>query len=190
VLALGDVSAYVGPVRGEPLPIELHNTVYAVRGEVTDGLGDASGLRAWLAALGSRLPVAAGTVDADRLEDFISLRAAVREALRAATERRRVPDEARAKLNRWSARNPQSLHLTRRGSEVRHHGPTPADVVLGVIAASTIALVSRPGDLGVCGAPGCVLMFAKDHPRREWCSTACGNRARQARHYARTRGPG
>ncbi|HEY0690395.1 MAG TPA: CGNR zinc finger domain-containing protein [Kribbella sp.] len=25
----------------------------------------------------------------------------------------------------------------------------------------------------------------KDHPRREWCSTTCGNRARAARHYAR-----
>jgi hypothetical protein len=41
--------------------------------------------------------------------------------------------------------------------------------------------------LRACGAPGCVLMFLKDHPRREWCSNACGNRARQARHYDRTR---
>ena len=34
-------------------------------------------------------------------------------------------------------------------------------------------------------APGCVLYFVQDHPRREWCSTACGNRARVARHYDR-----
>jgi predicted RNA-binding Zn ribbon-like protein len=31
-----------------------------------------------------------------------------------------------------------------------------------------------------------VLVFLKQHPRREWCSAACGNRARQAGHYRRT----
>src|SRR2546429_545268 len=36
-------------------------------------------------------------------------------------------------------------------------------------------------------ALGCVLYFVKDHPRREWCSAACGNRARAARHYSRHR---
>nr|WP_083986585.1 CGNR zinc finger domain-containing protein [Frankia sp. EI5c] len=38
-----------------------------------------------------------------------------------------------------------------------------------------------------CAAPGCPLFFVKHHPRREWCSAACGNRARVARHYARQR---
>jgi len=27
----------------------------------------------------------------------------------------------------------------------------------------------------------------KNHPRREWCSAACGNRVRAARHYRRHR---
>jgi predicted RNA-binding Zn ribbon-like protein len=39
--------------------------------------------------------------------------------------------------------------------------------------------------LRACHALGCVLLFLKDHPRREWWCNACGNRARQARHYAR-----
>jgi predicted RNA-binding Zn ribbon-like protein len=30
-------------------------------------------------------------------------------------------------------------------------------------------------------------MFLGTDRRRDWCSTACGNRARQARHYARVR---
>ena len=51
-----------------------------------------------------------------------------------------------------------------------------------------IDLTHDRGELRVCGAPGCVLMFARDHTRREWCSNACGNRARQARHYRRTHG--
>ena len=60
---------------------------------------------------------------------------------------------------------------------------------LAALAADAIDLLTGPhrADLRACGAPGCVLMFLKDHPRREWCSNACGNRARQARHYARAR---
>jgi predicted RNA-binding Zn ribbon-like protein len=41
--------------------------------------------------------------------------------------------------------------------------------------------------LRACYAPGCVLYFVKAHPRREWCSDACGNRVRAARHYQRSR---
>jgi predicted RNA-binding Zn ribbon-like protein len=184
-------SAYPGPLRREPLPVELHNTLYAVRGRTVDGLADASGLRSWLAALGDRLPVDAGALDGGRLEDFVSLRTAVREALHAASEHRAMSHEALAELNRASAANPRSPQLVPDAGgnvgEIRHHAPTPTDAVLGVIAAEAIELVSEPGELRACGAPGCVLMFVKDHARREWCSATCGNRARQARHYARRR---
>ena len=106
----------------------------------------------------------------------------MREALHAAHEGREIPAAAAAELNARSAGNPRSLELP--GRE-RHHGATATDVVLGVIAADAIALVMGDTELRVCVAPRCVLMFVKDHPRREWCSNACGNRARQARHYAR-----
>jgi predicted RNA-binding Zn ribbon-like protein len=188
-------SDYQGPIRDEPLPIELHNTLYAVRGEPVDGLADPSGLRAWLSALGDRLPVAVESVDGRRFEELHSLRASVHEALHAAVERRAMSEPVVAHLNELSARDPRSPYMTQRGaaraSEFRHHALTPTDILLGVIAASTIELVSGPraADVRACGAPGCVLMFLKDHPRREWCSAACGNRARQARHYARSRRP-
>ncbi|PZF91885.1 hypothetical protein C1I99_22640 [Micromonospora deserti] len=32
-----------------------------------------------------------------------------------------------------------------------------------------------------------MLYFVADPPRREWCSVACGNRARAARYYRRHR---
>src|SRR5438105_1450694 len=69
------------------------------------------------------------------------------------------------------------------------HGASASDVILAAIATDAIDLItsSRLTGLRACGAPGCVLLFVKDHPRREWCSAACGNRARQARHYARTK---
>jgi predicted RNA-binding Zn ribbon-like protein len=179
---------YPGPIRQEPLAIELHNTLYADRGRAVDGLADAAGLRAWLHGVADRLAVDAGSVDTRRLPEFVTLRAAVREALAA---KGAIPGDALAELNRASAHSPASLRLTQHGgephAEIHHHAPTATDVALGNLAASAIALVSGPhaGDLLTCGAPGCVLMFLRDRPRREWCCAACGNRARQARHYAR-----
>jgi predicted RNA-binding Zn ribbon-like protein len=87
----------------------------------------------------------------------------------------------RSPIARWRRRAPPV-------ADVDLHGASRAQVVLGAFAIDAIDLLTGPDrrDLRACGAPGCVLLFLKDHPRREWCSAACGNRARQARHYART----
>lgn len=181
-------AAYAGPLRGEPLPLEFHNTLYADAGRPVDGLAD-GGLAAWLTAMEAALPVPAAAVTAERLPDFLRLRAAVRGLLEAALDGVPPPPAAVEAVNAASRSSPTSLVLGAAGVEAAHHGATAADVVLGAIAAETIELVgTHAADrLRACGAPGCVLMFLKDHPRREWCSAACGNRARQARHYARTR---
>jgi predicted RNA-binding Zn ribbon-like protein len=42
-------------------------------------------------------------------------------------------------------------------------------------------------DLRACGAPGCMRLLLKDHPRRQWCSTRCGDRVRASRYYHRHR---
>ncbi|MGW9027726.1 CGNR zinc finger domain-containing protein [Streptomyces sp. NPDC055722] len=34
-------------------------------------------------------------------------------------------------------------------------------------------------------SPEGACFFIKNHARREWCSPACGNRVRVARHYRR-----
>ena len=182
-------SGYPGPLRDQPLPIELHNTLYATtRGERRDGIADPAALRAWLAAMASDLPVAAQTVDAERAAEFRALRDAVRTVLRAALGGQPVPARARRALNDASAACPRSVQLAADGTRrVRYHAGDPTTIVLAAIAHETIALIGSPRarELAVCGAPGCVLMFLRSHPRRAWCSTACGNRARQARHYAR-----
>ncbi|MBI2237124.1 MAG: CGNR zinc finger domain-containing protein, partial [Actinobacteria bacterium] len=41
--------------------------------------------------------------------------------------------------------------------------------------------------LGICAAPRCGRFFLAARPKQVWCTRACGNRARVARHYARTR---
>jgi predicted RNA-binding Zn ribbon-like protein len=184
---------YPGPLRDEPLALELHNTVYAAGGEIVDGLADRAAMRAWLATLAARLPAGGGR-SGPTYEDLVSLRDAVRTALHAAVEGIPCDSVALDAINRASARAPTSRRVVwRSGSEpvaaTDHRGADRADVVLGAFATDTIALLTGPrrGDLRACGAPGCVLLFLKDHPRREWCSNACGNRARQARHYRRTR---
>jgi predicted RNA-binding Zn ribbon-like protein len=190
-------SEYPGPLRREPLAIELHNTLYASRGRVIDGLAEAEGPKAWLTAIGKRLP-AGGTGGGDpSLEELVELRAAVREALHAVIEGRPPPRAAIETLNRASARAPRSAAARWRRTaapvwEPRVHTDRRADVVVAAFAADAIELITGPrrDAIRACGAPGCVLLFLKDHPRREWCSNACGNRARQARHYERTRGRG
>ncbi|MGO9898195.1 MAG: CGNR zinc finger domain-containing protein [Solirubrobacteraceae bacterium] len=174
------------------MAIELHNTLYAVSGGTIDGLATEASARAWLAAVRDRLPpVGAGRV---AREELISLRDAVGAALQAILDGRSPTRDDLAAINGTGARAPRSpvAQWRRDGLPVRatsFHGSEPADIVLAAIAADAIDLIatSRRDALRACGAPGCILLFVKDHPRREWCSQACGNRARQARHYARIR---
>ena len=182
-------TGYRGPVRDEPLAVELHNTLYGAGGRVVDGLANKSAVRSWLRALGGRLPEPARNANTPRT-DLLRLRDAVREALRAALERRPVPEHALETINRAAAAAPHASVLVdglEPSSSTAYPGSAPGDVLLAVIAESAVGLLGGPGReaLRACGAPGCLLLFVKAHPRQEWCSPACGNRARQARHYAR-----
>jgi predicted RNA-binding Zn ribbon-like protein len=71
-----------------------------------------------------------------------------------------------------------------------HRGPSPVTTGLAQVAEQAVELLggAEAVRLRACYAPGCVLYFMKTHPRREWCSVACGNRVRAARHYQRARG--
>jgi predicted RNA-binding Zn ribbon-like protein len=217
---------YAGPLRDEPLAIELHNTIYASKRGRVDALADPASARAWLEALAPRLHAAAETPGAGappsataagagrdsgqarpssriangwlppgawpRVAQLVGLRDVVRPALRAAAAGGRPPRAAIEAINAASRRAPRSMVALwqpggrpARGTDFA--AASRADVVLAAFAASAIDLLTGPqrDDLRSCGAPQCVLMFLKDHPRREWCSDGCGNRARQARHYER-----
>ena len=174
---------YAGPLREEPLAIELHNTVYAAGGELVDGLAEP---RLWLEAIAPRLPAGNGAWPS--AEALRELRDAVRAALGDAP-----PRAALEALNRAAAGAPRSPRVEPglvAGTDF--HGATRGEIVLAAFAADAIDLLTGPrrADVRACHAPGCVLLFLKDHPRREWCGNACGNRARQARHYRRARGAG
>jgi predicted RNA-binding Zn ribbon-like protein len=178
-------------VRAEPLAVELHNTLYASQGQLLDGLADSRSAAAWLQALGDRVP-AGGSGPAPNRNELTALREVVRDVLHAVMEGE-APSRADVDaLNRACARAPRSPAARWRRDlppqpATRFHSGRRADIVISAIAADAIDLITGPNreQLKACGAPGCVLLF-KEHPRREWCSSACGNRARQARHYRRT----
>ena len=121
-----------------------------------------------------------------------ALRAAVRELLVAAIEGRSPARSAVATVNEASAAAPRWELL-----RWDHHGPQRTRVApaaneveraLAALAADAMELVcEHRADLIACEAPGCVRILLKDHPRRHWCSTRCGDRVRAARHYRRSR---
>lgn len=187
------MDVYAGPLRDEPLAIELYNTSYAAGGVAVDGLATRRSTDAWLHGLADRLP-AGGSRTIVRPAGLVHLRSAVRQALEAAVEDSEPPALAVEQLNATSARAPGFPTARRRGDqglvkELDVGEATHEDVVLAALAADAIELITgtRRSDIRACGAPGCVLLYVKGHPRQEWCSAACGNRARQARHYRRSR---
>jgi predicted RNA-binding Zn ribbon-like protein len=151
-----------------------------------DELTSPAALRAWLTDHGF---AAGGAVD---LAAMLELRTAVHELLLARIERR-VPDPAAvAGVNEASAGAPSVRRLVwaEATPEARDEpAATGAALARALLAADAIDLVTGPDHraLRACGAPGCVRLLLKDHPRRQWCSTRCGDRVRASRYYHRQR---
>ena len=184
------------PLLGEPPPIELGNTTFAVRGRLKDGLETTGHLAVWLRDMGPRLAVTLtdddlrGVTEAD-LRLARELRDTVR-ALDAAAVARRAPDpDTVAILNRHAGRTPRWREL-RTDPEPRTTecaAGRPVAAVLSALAEDAVDLFAGRlrDNVRACPGPGCVLYFIRDSTRREFCSTGCANRARAARHYARSR---
>ncbi|MFJ4191811.1 CGNR zinc finger domain-containing protein [Kitasatospora sp. NPDC089509] len=199
------------PLLGEPLPVELMNTIWADRDGAHDALRDPDGTRAWLRAVSARTDLLT-PADLDALavpeltglgDRLIGLRDALRRLAAEATGEPRPAaasdirelQEAVAVLNRAAGDTPcwSALSWTPGEDPARHArtGGQAASAVVSAIAEESIALFSQETRhlLRGCLAPGCVLYFIKQHPRREWCSVSCGSRARSARHYQRHHKP-
>ena len=200
------------PLLGEPLPVELMNTVWADRDRVHDALADPAEALAWLRAAAARTELPAGDISAPTraaeagtlISDLRDLRDALRQLAADLTNdprpdrgpgSRPAADVSRAAavstINRVAAVAPAWPELSwpddgPATSQVRTRAPA-AQALLSLIAAQAVSLLTTPGQppLRACLGPGCVLYFVQHHPRREWCSAACGNRARVARHYRR-----
>jgi predicted RNA-binding Zn ribbon-like protein len=187
------MSSYRGPLRDEPIAVELHNTVYASSSGPRDGLAGPASAQAFLAAIAPRLPAHLPAGAEPTATALVALREAVRAVLGAALDGDPPPAAALAVINRAAAAAPSFVQARPHDggpaprAVTAYHDASRAQVILAAFAADAIALLTGPqrAELRACGAPRCVLMYLRDHPRRQWCSNACGNRARQARHYQR-----
>jgi predicted RNA-binding Zn ribbon-like protein len=181
----------------EPLPVRLMSTIWADVDGPHDDLRAPADLDGWLDAVG------VDRAGAHATEGELATARALRDAARvlaahvtgddrpgAAADRADV-DAALNRVNVTAAELPAPRLALRDGRLERGvpGGPSPVRTGLAQVAAQAVALLGGEdaGRLRACYAPGCVLYFVKTHPRREWCSVACGNRVRAARHYQRTR---
>jgi predicted RNA-binding Zn ribbon-like protein len=124
-----------------------------------------------------------------RLTEFEALRSAVRELLDASVGGGPLPAAAVRRLNETSGRIPRALELGPDATAVERElggARNPSARILAEIARSAIELLGSQRDR-VRRCPACGSFFVTTRMTRTWCSEACGNRTRVARHHARAR---
>lgn len=171
------------PLVGEPLSLDLLNTRWIDGGAERDLLTDTAGLARWLRSAGL----------ADRVTADAACLRAVREArevlLRAVRHPADPTPETIAEVNAILGHGAVRRELTRDGPRDRPGTDDPARLAAWLATDDYLRLLAEdPTRIRRCG--GCVLHFydTSQNRRRRWCSMAvCGNRAKAARHYARSR---
>lgn len=153
-----------------------------------DRLGTPGALRAWL----DEHRVDSGTAsDAVllRVGDFRALRAALIVAFRRTAEGSSPPDDVVDALNATSAMAPMWPVLRINGTaqclEMETSDASETTRILASIARSAIELLGGPDAARLRECPACGRLFLASRPRQVWCSGACGNRTRVARHRSR-----
>lgn len=179
----------------EPRPIRLVNSIWAERRHINDDLITAADLGEWLKSAGFVVHEAVGS----SVAEFRDLRHALRRLAAFATNDHREFgaatldfDLAIGVVNESAARSPRvpTLKLVGKRLVRRDAGDQRSvDTALSTVAIEAIDLFTGEHRelIRACNAPGCVLYFMQDHPRRNWCGDACGNRARAARHYQKNK---
>ncbi|WP_198347251.1 CGNR zinc finger domain-containing protein [Nocardia terrae] len=189
----------------DPLALRLANTIRATSRGLTDAFATPESTRDWLRANAAHLRVYLDLDDylpseADRTA-LVDLRQNVRSLFAeyvapqppSSADAAVLPPfpEALAAINNATAPSQRLLGWGRNGprADERLLTADDLDTVMAGLADATIEFFTGPvaSQIRVCPAPRCVRYFLKSHPRQEWCSVACGNRARAARHYAQHR---
>ena len=183
------------PALGEPLAIELANTLFTDGGRPLDALTTPAALSRWLKTNADGIDSPPPRrLSAGELEPVRELRTTIRTLLATALANDPPPAATIRHLNQLAALAPSTPQLDWPTGEppTAHLSPSATgrlDALLALLARSAIDVLggSGAGRLRRCEAPGCINYYLKDHPRRAWCSPKCGNRVRVARHYQRRR---
>jgi len=162
---------------GEPLAIDLANTVMVVReGQTVDLLATTADLHRWLQAEHARLGDC--TFATGHLHEIRALRDAVHGLLAASAHTTTPPPWALKQVNAASAAVPVSPQLeVDTDGELRSRDrlaeEDPLAQLLGTLARSAITLLTtrERERLRMCQAPSCGMFFLG---ARRWCCAACG----------------
>lgn len=190
---LNDAQAAGFVVAGEPLAVDLADTIVTVQDRPADLLSDEEACRLWWDLQRDRLPQGAATPP---LEATVALRGAVRQMLDARLAGA-LPDEpAVEQVNEILARVPSTRRLVHAASQWsvvtsrQASSGRPYDLVLAAVADSLLDLLVSPSAdrLRQCQNPLCSMLFVASDARRKFCTqNICANRTRVARHYRRHR---
>lgn len=182
------------------LALDFVNTLIVdEREEPLELLRSANDLMEWASVAGLDTRKAgrtSGGQDQDLFQRAICLRGELKRMAKAVSEGKRVPTSAIKAINDELSRAHGCFELSATPSgystAFRKDAESSPDLLMP-IAESAARLLSE-GDLNLvrkCQRSACVLYFydnSKRHGRR-WCSmSACGNRAKAAAFYDRTRG--
>ncbi|NED11118.1 ABATE domain-containing protein [Streptomyces sp. SID9124] len=178
----------------EPLAVEFTSSWHYEAGVLIDEVNTPQGLAHWVGAYRSRLGMDAGTpveVGAADVTTALAVRGALRDLLDALVDAAQPPDASLA-LVAERAQRVQEARVTWPPAGPRLEWPDGVrtmDIVAAQVCASAIRLLTSPRRdlLRRCPAPSCVLFFTALRTGQQWCSPACGNRARVARHSAKSR---
>lgn len=175
------VTAAPGEERSPALA--LVNSRRLTAGGQVDDLGEPGGAASWL----REHSLAAEVPGAEELSRLTDLRTAVRALLAALAEGRAPEAAAVATVNAAARADAAAPQLSWRDGPTREwHSTRPGTIDAALAALARDAIDVAGGELGPlvrpCEAHGCVRYFFREHARRRWCSTTCGDRVRAARH--------
>lgn len=172
------------------LALDLANTIRGAVEQTSDLLDSPGALGRWVELMGLGDPDEGVLL---RLPEFRALRAAVGDLLAAAAAGGPLGRVAVEAVNRASAAVPSFPRLDLADplaptavAEVSAASPT--NQILAAVARSAIVLLAgHRTRVRRCPAPRCGRYFVAGREGQLWCSAACGNRARVARHHERRR---
>lgn len=180
---------------GEPLALDLLNTLPEVDGRQIDCIATPAALRDWVMRQADRFPgIEAAEVAALGEGDLAAVRAVrahLGVVIRALWSGAAVDAGALAGLNDALRAAPavKALEVAegKAGIVLRRVG-TLGERLAAALAEAALELIDDRvlARIRECAAQDCVMLFLASHPRRQWCSAErCGNRARVARYYRR-----
>ena len=172
------------------LAVEFANTVACKACHSSDALSAPGAFHQWCDAHPGLPEVGSSTVTRKRL---VELRRDIREILEGQTAGK-PPDRASlSRLNRMLRDSRTHLRAEfregRRSFEEIPEHVTPTQEWMWRVTRSTADLLGgeQSGKLLKCRAPTCDHFVVRRMRDQLWCSPACGNRIRVARHYAKVK---